>query len=113
MKSGLMMLLILGILPSLASGSSLFLTASIYSGGKAADYLSSEYALHRGAVELNPLGQSRASRLALSIGITMSLTAGDVWLQKRSRVLPWILRIGVTVVHGGLVVRNFRNGAKR
>lgn len=96
-------------LPKADAGPSLLLPLAIYGAGNFGDGWSTSLALKAGAREMNPHGQMSGSRLALKVGSTLALTAGDAWLQKRDKKLAWALRVAATAGYGYLTLRNVQN----
>jgi len=82
----------------------------IYGASVGADLGSTLYALNRGAVEANPLLQTRGALVGWKAAQLGALVGIDVLLQKGGHPrMARGLRIGVVVLSGYLVVRNMRN----
>lgn len=77
---------------------------TLYGGGAGLDLVSTEVALARGGIERNPLGQTRAARIALKVAGTSAL----VWADRKLGPRKWVLRIVYAGGMGYVVMHNMR-----
>ena len=95
------------MIPLLAS--SLLSAVTIYGGAQVPDYVSTQIGINRGTMsELNPLGQSVRSRIAMSIIGPAVLTAGDQIIGKHSKKTQKWMRVGYVAFKVIVVYRNSR-----
>lgn len=82
----------------------------VWALGASADLASTEYAVHQGAVELNPLQQTTIGRVATQAAYTTVGCALDSHLRKSGKTrLAKGLRIALFIGKLGLAVHNVRS----
>jgi hypothetical protein len=85
-------------------------SSSVYWGGVAADYVSTEQALRRGFVERNPLLQG-ATRKAVYWGVAGGVYALTLWLEKKHPRAARVMRYIGGGIHFGAAAYNWSQEA--